>query len=164
MNVLISACLLGVKCRYDGKEKGFAKLKKLPEGINFIPVCPEQLGGLPTPRPPAERRGEKVINSAGKDVTENFLRGAEEALGIAKLFRCEYAVLKEKSPSCGTGLIYDGSFGKNLIVGMGLTAELLSQNGIDVMGESQFEDFLFEDFLFEDFLFEDFLKEQKSHE
>ena len=139
MNILISGCLLGLKCRYDGKEKKLPEIEKLIEVYNLIPVCPEQLGGLPTPRVPAERVNNKVVNQAGVDVTKEYQLGAEEALKIAKLYNCKKAILKEKSPSCGCGKIYDGTFSKNLIVGNGVTADLLLKNGIEIFGESKID-------------------------
>ena len=139
MNILISGCLLGLKCRYDAKEKKLPEIEKLIEIYNLIPVCPEQLGGLPTPRIPAERVNNKVVNQAGVDVTKEYQLGAEEALKIAKLYNCEKAILKEKSPSCGCGKIYDGTFSKNLIVGNGITADLLLKNGIEIFGESEID-------------------------
>lgn len=139
MNILISGCLLGLKCRYDGKEKKLPEIEKLIELHNLIPICPEQLGGLPTPRIPAERVKDKVINQDGVDVTKEYQLGAEEALKIAKLYNCKKAILKEKSPSCGCGKIYDGTFSRNLIVGNGVTAELLLKNGIEVFGESEID-------------------------
>lgn len=105
----------------------------------MIPVCPEQLGGLPTPRIPAERVKDRVITQVGVDVTKEYQIGAEEALKIAKLYNCKKAILKEKSPSCGCGKIYDGTFSRNLIVGNGVTAELLLKNGIEVFGESEID-------------------------
>ena len=140
MNILVSACLLGVCCTYRGMAKEQeAVLKLLQEGHTLIPVCPEQLGGLPTPRPASERKGDKVVSSLDVDVTENFARGAKEALRIAKLYDCKVAVLKERSPSCGNGQIYDGSFQGVLIDGDGVTTELLKQHGIRVLGESETE-------------------------
>ena len=139
MNILISGCLLGLKCRYDGKEKKLPEIEKLIESYNLIPVCPEQLGGLPTPRIPAERVKDRVITQVGVDVTNEYQIGAEEALKIAKLYNCKKAILKEKSPSCGCGKIYDGTFSRNLIVGNGVTAELLLKNGIEVFGESEID-------------------------
>lgn len=139
MKILISGCLLGLKCRYDAKEKKLPEIEKLIEIYNLIPVCPEQLGGLPTPRIPAERVNNKVVNQAGVDVTKEYQLGAEEALKIAKLYNCEKAILKEKSPSCGCGKIYDGTFSKNLIVGNGFTADLLLKNGIEIFGESEID-------------------------
>lgn len=139
MNILISGCLLGLKCRYDGKEKKLSEIEKLIGLYNLIPVCPEQLGGLPTPRIPAERVKDRVITQVGVDVTKEYQIGAEEALKIAKLYNCKKAILKEKSPSCGCGKIYDGTFSRNLIVGNGVTAELLLKNGIEVFGESEID-------------------------
>lgn len=140
----MSACLLGTTCRYDGRGNESSEVTALlqREDLCLIPVCPEQLGGLPTPRIPSERRSNLVINRAGEDVTAYFCRGAEQALRIAKLYGCEIAVLKERSPSCGCGWIYDGTFSGNLTDGDGITAELLLQNGITVVGESQIQDIL----------------------
>ena len=140
--VLVSACLLGQRCRYDGKSKPHAMIDALLENCCAIPVCPEIMGGLPTPRPSAERRGEQVVNCAGEDVTVQFVRGAEETLRLAKLFGCDTAILKEKSPSCGCGEIYDGTFSKSFTAGDGVTAALLKENGIRVLGESQIAEFL----------------------
>lgn len=139
MNILISGCLLGLKCRYDAKEKKLPEIEKLIESYNLIPVCPEQLGGLPTPRIPAERVKDRIITQVGVDVTKEYQIGAEEALKIAKLYNCKKAILKEKSPSCGCRKIYDGTFSRNLIVGNGVTAELLLKNGIEVFGESEID-------------------------
>ena len=141
MRILISACLLGTCCRYDGASKGQPLVKALAERHTLVPVCPEQLGGLPTPRPPAERRGGRVVTQSG-DVTEQYLRGAEETLKLCKLLGCEAAVLKERSPSCGRGQVYDGTFSGTLTAGDGVTAELLAAHGIPVYGESQIEELL----------------------
>lgn len=137
MNILISACLLGVYCRYDGVIKQYAAVQSLiqHERIHLIPICPEQAGGLATPREPAERQGNKVVTCAGHDVTQAYQKGAEQALYLAKLFHCPYAVLKEKSPSCGSGAIYDGTFTRTLTDGDGVTAALLRCHGIHVIGE-----------------------------
>ncbi len=142
MNILISACLLGIRCRYDGAAKYSAHMDKLMEKHHLIPVCPEIYGGLSTPRDPSERVGDKVVGKNGQDVTEAFHKGAEETLALAKLFHCRYAILKERSPSCGHGEIYDGTFSGALIPGSGVTAELLAKNGVTVLGESQIEEFL----------------------
>ena len=142
MNILISGCLLGLKCRYDAKEKKLPEIEKLMELYNLIPICPEQLGGLPTPRIPAERVKDRVITQAGADVTKEYQLGAKEALKIAKLYNCKKAILKEKSPSCGCRKIYDGTFSRNLIVGNGVTTNLLIDNGIEIFGESEIEKFL----------------------
>ena len=138
MKILISACLLGACCRYDGASKAHPLAGALAERHTLVPVCPEQLGGLPTPRPPAERRGYRVLTQRG-DVTEQYRRGAAETLKLCKLLGCEAAVLKERSPSCGRGQVYDGTFSGALTAGNGVTAELLSAHGIPVYGESQIE-------------------------
>ena len=134
--VLVSACLLGTPCRYDGKSKADARVLALAERYELIPVCPEQLGGLPTPRDPSERQGARVVMASGRDVTDNYRRGAEAALALCVQNGCKAAVLKEKSPSCGCGLIYDGTFSRRLVPGDGVTAELLKAHGIRVYGES----------------------------
>ena len=141
MKILISACLLGACCRYDGASKAHPLAALLAERNTLVPVCPEQLGGLPTPRPPAERRGGRVVTQSG-DVTEQYLRGAEETLKLCKLLGCEAVVLKERSPSCGRGQVYDGTFSGTLTAGDGVTAELLAAHGILVYGESQIEKLL----------------------
>ena len=136
MKILISACLLGIPCRYDGKAKPQPWAEALAGRHDLVPVCPEQLGGLPTPRAPSERRGDRVVMNTGADVTEQYRRGAEAALRLCRLTGCEAAILKERSPSCGCGEIYDGSFSGTLTAGDGVTAELLRKNGIPVYGES----------------------------
>lgn len=141
MRILISACLLGVCCRYDGASKPHPLTAALAERHTLVPVCPEQLGGLPTPRPPAERRDGRVVTQSG-DVTEQYRRGAEETLKLCQLLGCGAAVLKERSPSCGHGQVYDGTFSGTLTAGDGVTAELLSAHGIPVYGESQIEELL----------------------
>lgn len=139
MNILVSACLLGIGCRYDGCEKENETVLRLREKYHMIPVCPEQLGGLPTPREPSERRGDRVISRNGMDMTESYSRGARAALKLAELFHCRIAVLKERSPSCGYGEIHDGTFSGALTKGDGMTAELLVRHGIRVIGESEIE-------------------------
>ena len=136
-NILISACLLGIGCRYDGKHKANPDVLKLKEKYNLIPVCPEIYGGLPTPRVPSERIGERVMMKDGHDVTENYLKGAKEALELCRIYDIEIAVLKERSPSCGKGEIYDGTFSGTLTARDGVTAELLISEGIKVLGESE---------------------------
>ena len=135
MTILVSACLLGLPCRYDGKAKQYPAVLRLAEKHTLIPVCPEQLGGLQTPRVPSERQGERVMNKEGADNTTAFLRGAQCALDIARLTKCEIAVLRAKSPSCGCGKIYDGTFSGTLTDGNGVTAELLQKNGIQVLSD-----------------------------
>ncbi|MEM2412514.1 MAG: DUF523 domain-containing protein [Candidatus Bathyarchaeia archaeon] len=132
---LCSACLLGVKCRYDGKSALNKKVVTLLKSEILIPVCPEQLGGLPTPREPAEIVGKRVITRSGVDVTENFVRGARETLRIAKMFNIGEAILKQGSPSCGYGRIYDGTFSGKTKEGEGITAALLRKHGIKIITE-----------------------------
>ena len=141
--ILVSACLLGLCCRYDGKEKADERVLRLLErdDIQLVPVCPEQLGGMETPRLPSERRGETVVNSAGKDVTGHYEKGAAQALKTARLYGCKAAILKERSPSCGKGQIYDGTFSKTLVEGDGITAELLQKHGVKVIGEREVENY-----------------------
>ena len=137
MKILVSACLLGVKCRYDGKSVPKENVMRLMEENELIPFCPEIYGGLSTPRDPSEIRGDRVVSSKGNDVTEQYKKGAEEALKIAKMYGCTMAVLKERSPSCGNKQVYDGTFTGTLTDGMGVTAKLLTDNGIKVLGESE---------------------------
>lgn len=141
MNILVSSCLLGIKCRYDGKDNLKEKLLEYLRHYNLIPVCPEQLGGLPTPRPPAEIFGKNVVTKDGIIVMENYIKGATEVLHIAKLYGIKLAILKERSPSCGYGKIYDGSFSHTLTDGNGVCADLLYKNGIKIIGESYIDDF-----------------------
>ena len=138
-NILVSACLLGVNCRYKGDGKRNERILELSKKHTLIPVCPEQLGGLRTPREPAEQQGGRVINKAGQDVTQAYRSGAEAALYIAKLNHVKFAVLKSRSPSCGSGMIYDGSFSGKLIGGDGVCAALLKQNGIEVFTEDELD-------------------------
>ena len=138
-SILISACLLGVCCRYDAHSVTYPKIEDLRERFNLIPFCPEIYGGLPTPRIPAERRGDRVVNAHGDDVTANYQRGASEALRIARMMGCDVAILKERSPSCGSSYIYDGTFERRLISGVGVTSELLMKNGIRVFNENDID-------------------------
>jgi uncharacterized protein YbbK (DUF523 family) len=140
MNILVSACLLGVNCRYDGTGVVYEKLSKLKKQHNLIPVCPELFGGLATPRDPAEIVGKHVITCKGEDVTEQYERGAHELLKLARYYEAELAILKERSPSCGHGMIYDGSFTGITVPGEGITAKLLLENRIRVIGETQIEE------------------------
>jgi uncharacterized protein YbbK (DUF523 family) len=133
--IIVSACLAGIKCRYDGKDNANSKVIKLVENGIAIPICPEQLGGLQTPRIPAEISGDKVLNKKGENVTSQFIKGAKETLRIAELANCHKAILKQSSPSCGYGKIYDGSHTGRIIDGVGLTAQLLSQKGIVILTE-----------------------------
>ena len=137
--LLVSACLLGECCRYDGKSKEYDRVLRLKDKYELVPVCPEVMGGLPVPRPGSEICFGRVVNTKGEDVTENFLKGANEALRIARENRITLALLKERSPSCGKGKIYDGSFSGKLIDGNGVTAGLLSDFGIKIFGESEID-------------------------
>lgn len=140
-NVLISACLLGFECKYCGGSNKLTEqqLAALGERFRLIPVCPETAGGLPTPRDPSERLGDKVVSNQGRDVTAQYQKGAETALWLARRYDCKAALLKEKSPSCGSGQIYDGSFTGKLIPGDGVAAEELKKEGLIVFGESDTE-------------------------
>ena len=142
MTVLVSACLLGTKCRYDGNSKPNREVMALMKKHTLIPVCGEVFGGLATPREPAEIVGDKVLTRSGKDVTAQYKLGASEVLHLAKLYGCTAAVLKERSPSCGSGKIYDGSFSSVLTDGWGITAALLKENGIKIYGESEIDELL----------------------
>ena len=135
MNILVSACLLGVNCKYSGGNNFCPSVAALGEEHTLVPVCPEQLGGLPTPREPAERKGDRVVTRSGGDVTARFRAGAQEALRIAERTGCRTAVLKARSPSCGPGPIYDGGFRGCLTEARGVTAALLAEHGITVLSE-----------------------------
>ena len=132
--ILVSACLAGYRCRYDGRIVPDPSIVDLVRQGRAIPVCPEMLGGLPCPRVPAERSadGTHVFTKDGADVTDAFFTGASETLRLARLYGCESAVLKSRSPSCGFGQIYDGTFSGTLKNGVGVTAQLLKENGITV--------------------------------
>ena len=144
MKILVSACLLGANCRYDGGNNQRSQVLELLKDHTLIPVCPEQLGGLSTPRPPVEWQGEKAMNNQGTDCTRQFVKGAEEALRIARLYQCELAILKAKSPSCGNHQIYDGTFSGTVVDGAGGTARLLQEQGIRVLNETEVEAWLAE--------------------
>ena len=128
--MIVSACLAGFPCRYDGKARPCAQVVELVRAGKAIPVCPEQLGGLPTPRTSCEIREGRVVDAEGYDRTEVFRRGARAVLQIAQTYGATEALLQSRSPSCGSGWIYDGSFTKTLTAGDGVTARLLKENGI----------------------------------
>ena len=136
--ILISECLAGVPCRMDGKSKLIPEIKELADSGQAVCACPEVLGGLPTPREPSERCGNRVINRAGDDVTEAFQKGAEEALRIYREHNCTMAVLKSKSPSCGIGMIHNGLFDGGLVSGNGVCAQLFLDEGIEVITEQEY--------------------------
>lgn len=149
--ILISSCLVGLYSRHDGETNRVEKLIDFVKQGKAIFICPEQAGGLATPRVPAEiELGKtakevldgkaKVIGKDGSDVTAEFVKGAKEALSLCKNYEIKIAILKEKSPSCGSNKTYDGSFTGNKIIGHGITAELLMQNGIQVFSEENFPD------------------------
>ncbi|MEG2291342.1 MAG: DUF523 domain-containing protein [Clostridium sp.] len=143
---LISACLCGINCKYNGKNNLDEKCLELFKSGDAILVCPEQLGGLSTPRTPAEIKGQvesviigigSVINNENEDVSEKFIRGAKETLKIAQEKNIHNAILKDGSPSCGVNYIYDGNFNGTKIKGCGLTAHMLKKNNIKVISEEQ---------------------------
>lgn len=133
--ILVSACLLGIACRYDGKVKRCLKVLKLVKNKILIPACPEILGGLSTPREKAEIKDGKVITKSGKDLTKYFEKGAREVLKIAKILKIKKAILKQKSPSCGSGKIYDGTFSGKIVNGDGITAALLKKHKVKIISE-----------------------------
>lgn len=142
--ILVSGCLIGCECRYKGDSCKNDDILKLAEDNILIPVCPEQAGGLPTPRDPAEIVDNRLISSAGRDVTKEYLKGAQTALYIAKLNNVDFAILKANSPSCGKGVIYDGTFTGAKREGNGVTAELLLKNGFPVYTENELDDIKFD--------------------
>ena len=139
--LLISACFLGKNCKYSGGNNALPPeiLARLREQYQLVPVCPETAGGLPIPREPSERLHGIVISKSGRDVTAEFDKGAETALALARRFGCKTALMKERSPSCGSGTIYDGSFTGKVIPGDGVAAEKLRAAGLTLYGESEIE-------------------------
>lgn len=137
MNVLVSACLLGMGCRYDGNAKENPGVLALTQTHSLIPFCPEIYGGLATPREPCEIRDGRVVTQSGLDMTEAFRRGAAEALRLCETLGCGCALLQDRSPSCGCGRIHDGTFTGGLTQGDGLTAALLKENGVRVLPASR---------------------------
>ena len=142
MKYLVSACLLGIPCRYDGQAKPCEAVIALAKTHTLIPFCPEIYGGLATPRTPAELHCGRVVTKDGRDVTENYVSGAAIGLSLYRTLGCDGAICKAKSPSCGVGAIYDGTFTGTLLPGDGVTAALLKANGIEVYGESDIETLL----------------------
>lgn len=135
--ILVSACLVGINCKYSGGNNYNQKIFDLVKEGKAIPICPEQLGGLNIPRKPVELKvinGKRcAIDNEGNDLTENFERGALEVLNLAKNLNINKAILQPRSPSCGVNKIYSGNFDNKLVDGNGILAELLKQNGIDVL-------------------------------
>lgn len=142
MKIIVSACLLGENCKYNGSNNFHQKLSDFLKNYEVIKVCPEVMGGLPTPRVPAEIKGGNVINQDGIDVTNEYQKGALKTLEIARQNDIKIAILKSNSPSCGCGKIYDGTFSKTLIDGDGITSKLLKEKGILVLNEENFMDYL----------------------
>ena len=140
--ILISACLVGENCKYNGGNNLNPKIEKLLEKYELIPFCPEVEGGLPTPRHPSEIKGDRVIMDNGKDVTDNFDVGARKALMLCGFLKIKIVILKERSPSCGVHQIHDGSFSNKLIDGMGMTARLLKEKGIKIYSEDEIDKLL----------------------
>jgi uncharacterized protein YbbK (DUF523 family) len=132
---ICSACLMGINCRYDGGNNRNEKLIKLAKAEIIIPICPEQLGGLATPRPPAEKVENSILTKSGEEVTAAFQKGAEEVLKICQFYKISEAILKQRSPSCGCGQIYDGTFSGNMIEGDGITTSLLKKHGLRIISE-----------------------------
>ncbi len=142
MKILVSSCLLGNNVKYNGKNNLNNLVLKLKEKYELIPICPEVMGNLSIPRSPSEIRGNKVVNKDNIDLTNNFYLGANKALNIAKENNIKYAILKEKSPSCGINIIYDGSFSSKVIKGSGITTRLLRENNIICFSENEIDKLL----------------------
>ena len=140
--ILISACLIGDNCKYDGGNNLNPHIEALLEKYELIPFCPEVEGGLPTPRNPSEIKGDRVVMDTQRDVTREFELGARKALMLCLFLKIKIAILKERSPSCGTHQVHDGSFSNKLIDGMGVTAKLLKDNGIKVYSEDEIKELL----------------------
>lgn len=146
--ILISACLCGFNCKYNGGNNNYSRFIAMYQDNEVLPVCPEELGGLCTPRLPCEIQGgsgkdvlagtARVINSDGEDVSDSFIKGACKVLQLARDNNAELVILQDRSPSCGVGLVYDGNFNKNFIEGDGVTAALLRQNGITVINATDY--------------------------
>ncbi len=136
---IVSKCLAGEPCRYDGKDNLVPEIKELVERGKAVALCPEVLGGLPTPRTPSEIQPDgRILDKQGEDVTKAFHRGAERAMTICREHGCTGAILKARSPSCGKGVIYDGSFTGKLAAGSGVLAQMLLDAGIPVMTEEEY--------------------------
>lgn len=133
MKILVSACLLGENCKYNGGNNYCERLTDIIKSNEVISVCPEVMGGLPIPRKPGEIRDGKVIDTEGVSIDAEFRRGAQLVLDIAKREKIEMAILQSRSPSCGVNQIYDGTFSHQLIAGMGVCARLLKDNGFRVV-------------------------------
>ncbi|MCR5335519.1 MAG: DUF523 domain-containing protein [Synergistes sp.] len=137
--LIVSACLLGINCRYSGEKRADSRVLELIGKYSVMPLCPEQLGGLPTPRNACEIAAGRVIDAKGADFTDNYIKGAQEVLRIARMFNCRFALMKENSPSCGVNSIHDGTFSGGKIAGQGITSRLLREAGIKVFSEEEME-------------------------
>ncbi len=137
--IIVSACLAGVECRYNGQAFPVPKVVEMVKKGQAIPLCPELLGSLPTPRINAERRGERIFSNDGQDLTDEYTAGAKIAVTIAQLVGCKVAILKSKSPTCGCGKIYDGTFSGRLTEGDGIFCALLKESNIKVYTEDELE-------------------------
>lgn len=135
--LLVSSCLLGNNCKYNGGNNLSEEVIKLKDKYDIISVCPEVFGGLSVPRISCEIKGDKVINKSGIDVTKEFIEGAKKTLDIAKKCRCKKAIFKDKSPACGINYVYDGTFESKIIEGQGIATKLLIENGIKVYSEKE---------------------------
>ena len=137
--LLISGCLLGKNCKYNGSNNYVPEIEKLKDKYEFVIICPEVMGGLSIPRDPSEIRGNKIISNKGIDVTNEFMNGAKISLDLAIQIGCKKALLKDGRPSCGSTYIYDGTFSHNKINGYGITAKLLNNAGIEIFTENDIE-------------------------
>ncbi len=135
MKILVSSCLVGVDCKYSGGNNYSEKVMEFLKDKPYVPACPEQLGGLQTPRPCCELIDGRVMDENGMDQTAIFEKGVEETLKIVRMTKCTHALLQKRSPSCGVYTIYDGSFSGNKIQGMGMTARALKEAGLILMTE-----------------------------
>lgn len=140
--ILVSACLIGTNCRYDGRSNLITEIEELKKHFEIVSLCPEVAGGLSIPRVPCERVKDKIISKNGIDCSEQYLKGANLAVKLIKQYNIKYALLKSNSPSCGNNYIYDGTFTRTLIEGQGLTAEMLNKNNVEVFNEVQIEELI----------------------
>ncbi len=140
--IIVSACLLGDNVKYNGGNNYTEEIEKLKELYDIIPVCPEVFGGLKIPRDPSEIKGNSVVSNKGKNVTKEFIKGANDVINIVKYKKIKYAILKENSPSCGVHQIYDGNFKKKLILGQGITTQKLVELGVQVYSENEIDKLL----------------------
>ena len=138
--ILVSACLAGIPCRYDGKSKTVPEIRKLVQNGKAVTVCPELLGGLEIPRPPAEIRNGRILTEKGRDVTQNYVNGSKKALEICLMNHCDQAVLKEKSPACGAHVVYDGTFTGRITERHGIFASMLLENHIPCFNEYEYKE------------------------